>query len=288
MPDEADHRRGATVFDGVAAEYERHRPTYPDELLDRVWAAAGLEPGAEVLEIGCGTGQLTRSLLARGLRVTAVEPGLNLLERARAALEVAGEVQFVGARLEDALLPRAHYAAAFCASAIHWVDPDVGWRRAAGALADAGSLALISYFGVADPHSAEDLEATHAVLARVAPELAAQWPTYRSLDDLLAGVEVRRANISEAWAWAGGYAVGRPYAAGLFEDVQAFAVPIAREHTAAEINALLGTMSFWARLSADQRDAIAAEHEALQERLGRPIRSSTVALALTARRRARV
>jgi SAM-dependent methyltransferase len=287
MPGRADHRRGATVFDRVAAQYERHRPAYPEELLDQVWAAAALEPGAEVLEIGCGTGQLTRSLLTRGLRVTAVEPGLHLLERARAALDGAGEVRFVAARLEDALLPRAHYAAVFCASAIHWVDPDVGWRRAAGALADAGSLTLISYFGLEDPHSAGDLEAMHAVLAAVAPELAAQWPKYRTLADTLAGIAARRANISEAWAWAGGYAVGRQYAAGLFEDVEVCAIPIAREHTAAEINSLLGTMSFWARLSPDQREAIAAENEALAERLGRPIRSSLVALALTARRRAR-
>ena len=43
----------------------------------------GPAPGAAVLEIGCGTGQLTRSLLARGLRVTAVEPGRQLVARAR-------------------------------------------------------------------------------------------------------------------------------------------------------------------------------------------------------------
>jgi hypothetical protein len=43
-------------------------------------------------------------------------------------------------------------------------------------------------------------------------------------------------------------------------------------------------MSFWARLSPDQRDALVHENHALQERLGRPIRASTVAVLVTARR----
>jgi hypothetical protein len=63
-------------------------------------------------------------------------------------------------------------------------------------------------------------------------------------------------------------------------------VPTLVEHTADEINALLGTMSFWARLSPEQRDALAGENRALYERLGRPIRASTVAVLLTARRSA--
>ena len=50
----------------------------------------GLGPGAPVLEIGCGTGQLTRSLLARGLRVTAVEPGERLIARARDQVQLPG------------------------------------------------------------------------------------------------------------------------------------------------------------------------------------------------------
>jgi hypothetical protein len=58
------------------------------------------------------------------------------------------------------------------------------------------------------------------------------------------------------------------------------------EHTASELNALLGTMSFWAALSPEERDALANENHALYERLGRPIRASTLAALLTARRSA--
>jgi hypothetical protein len=104
---------------------------------------------------------------------------------------------------------------------------------------------------------------------------------------MLAGVVARRSNVSEAWAWLGSYDVARRYAASLFDDVNVDAVPITLEHTAAELNALLGTMSFWAQLSPRQRDALIAETEALHERLGRPIRSSTAACLVTARRTSR-
>jgi hypothetical protein len=124
-------------------------------------------------------------------------------------------------------------------------------------------------------------------MAEIDPELAATWPTYRDLNRTLAGLAARRDNVSEAWAWLGGYDVGRPYAARLFADVEAAAVPTLLEHTGDELNALLGTMSFWARLAPRQRDALAAENRALQQRLGRPIRSSTLACLVTARRRPR-
>jgi SAM-dependent methyltransferase len=285
MQPQLDARSYGRVFDEIAEDYDRHRPTYPDVLIDA--ACEDLSPGAAVLEIGCGTGQLTRSLLARGLRVTAVEPGRQLLVRAREHCDDAGDVQFVNARLEDAPLPSAHYAAVLSASAIHWIDPDVSWRKAADALVDGGSLALVSYFGLDDPRSAEDQRALRATLAAIAPELAAEWPTYRELDDTLAGVAARRENLSEAWAWLGGYEVARGYAADLFDDAQVLAVPRQVEHTAGELNALLGTMSFWARLSPPQRDAVVAENQSFHRRLGRPIRSSTLACLVVARRRPR-
>src|SRR5689334_7408191 len=94
-------RRYGTVFDEVAAEYDRHRPAYPDELVDQACLAAGIGSGDHVLEVGCGSGQLTRSLAARGLHVTALEPGANLISLARRNLAGVGEVELVNARFED-------------------------------------------------------------------------------------------------------------------------------------------------------------------------------------------
>lgn len=283
-PDGTLQRSYGTAFNRVADSYDRHRPAYPEQLIDRACEVAGLAPGDEVLEIGCGTGQLTRGLLARGLRVTAVEPGDRLIALARANLAGSGDVRFLNARLEDARLPHEQFAAVFSASAIHWVDPDVSWLRAAEALVPGGTLALVQHFGLDDPHSAEDQRALLSAMSTVAPEIAAQRPRYRDLDTMLAGVHERRENISLVWAWLGGYDLARPYAAGLFDDARIATVLTPAEHTAEQINALLGTMSFWSRLSPSQRAALESEIRALAEQLGRPIRSSVIACAVTARR----
>ena len=277
-------RRYGAVFDTVAAEYDRHRPTYPDQLIDLVCQAGGLNTGDRVLEIGCGTGQLTRSLVARGLSVTAVEPGQNLISLAGL---LAPGVEFVNRRFEDAELPEP-FSAVFCASAFHWLDPDVSWRKVARSLAPGGLLALIQYCGVRDPETAADADALLAALARAAPEIAAEWPPLRDLETILAGVSDRRANVSEVWAWVGGQPVARSYAADLFAEADIAVVPSLVERTADELNALFRTTSPYHRMSVAQRRALEQANREIGESLGRPIRSSMLTVLVTARRASRL
>jgi SAM-dependent methyltransferase len=269
-------------FDEIAGEYDSTRPAYPDKLVDRACQVAGLGRRDYVLEIGCGTGQLTRSLLARGLRVTAVEPGKNLMALARKNLEGAGAVEFINARFEDVPRIHGHFAAVFSASALHWVDPEVSWRKIADVLVPGGTLALLSYFEVEEQRTKDDQDTMLAALSRVAPEVAATFPSYRDLDATLAGAEQRRGNVSAVWAWLGDHDVAQDYASDLFDDVQVAVVPLLVEHTAGELNAILRTMSYYPRLGPAQRRALERENEAIYERLGRPIRSSTVATLVTA------
>jgi ubiquinone/menaquinone biosynthesis C-methylase UbiE len=257
-PPAASERDYGKVFDEVAAEYDRNRPMYPDELVDQACQVAGIGDGDQVLEIGCGSGQLTRSLAARGLHVTALEPGKNLIALAMKNLEGAGAVEFMNARFEDASFPHEHFRAVFSASALHWVDPKVSWLKIADVLVPGGTLALLSYFGLEEQRSKHDQEALLAAMRKVAPDTAAGWPTYRDLDTTLAGVRQRRENISEVWSWLGGYDVAQDYASRLFGDVQVAVVPKLIEQTADELNAVIRTLSFYARLSPDQR--LALEH----------------------------
>jgi ubiquinone/menaquinone biosynthesis C-methylase UbiE len=279
-------RRYGMVFDKIATEYDRHRPGYPDELIDQACRVAQIGSGDRVLEVGCGSGQLTRSLAGRGLRVTALEPGTELLSLARQNLAGTGEVEFVNARFEDAPLARERFRAVFSASAFHWVDPQVSWQRAADVLVPGGTLALVQHFGLEEPRSKPDQDAALAAIRAVAPDIAAGWPAYRDLDATLAGIYARRGNISQAWSWLGSYDVARQDAGRLFGEVQAVVVPRLTEYTPGELGALVRTLSFHAQLSPDQREALDREHEAIYARLGRPIRASTIAVLLTARRRA--
>jgi SAM-dependent methyltransferase len=277
-------RRYGMVFDEIAAEYDRYRPAYPDELVDRACQVAGIGSGDHVLEVGCGSGQLTRSLVARGLRVTALEPGTSLLALARQNLDGAGEVEFVNAQFEDAPLPPGRFQAVFSASAFHWVDPEVSWQKTADVLAPGGTLALVQYCGLEEPRSKRDQDVVLAAMGKVAPDVAASWPAYRDLDATLAGAQQRRGNVSAVWAWLGSYDIAQDYAARLFGDVQVAVMPRLVEHTPDQLSALVRTMSFYARLSPGQRQALEREYEAIYERLGRPIRASVVASLVTAQR----
>jgi ubiquinone/menaquinone biosynthesis C-methylase UbiE len=275
-------RSGAIVFNEIAADYDRHRPAYPDELIDHACEVAGLEPGDAVLEVGSGTGQFTRGLLDRGLRVVAVEPGGRLSALAARNLEGAGEVEFVNARFEDAPLPDGRFRAVFSAAAFHWVDPDVGWERAARVLAPGGTLGLIQYRGLQD--ETDDQATLLAALRRIAPELAAGWPVYRDLSATVSGAEQRRDNISQVWAFIASQDVARQDAGRLFGDVQLACAPTVAEHTADELNGLLRTVSSYHRLSRERQRSLEREYIALYERLGRRIRSSMVAVLVTARK----
>jgi len=278
-------RQGGLSFDRVAREYDRSRPGYPPELVAHACATAGLRAGDRVLEIGCGGGQLTCALVERGLRVAAIEPGASLIALAAERCRGAGEVTFVPARFEDAPLPATPVAAVFAGSSFHWLDPDVSWSRAAAALAPGGTLALLQYCALVEERSQRDQTALLAALARCAPAAAAAWPPQRELDAIRTGVAQRRGNVSEVWSWIGGRELACADAAGLFTDVELMAVPTLQQHSADELNALISTLSFYQQLAPEQREALCAEHVALERALGRPVRSSIAALLVTARRR---
>jgi SAM-dependent methyltransferase len=128
-------------FDTVAALYDRARPTYPEKLVDDLVAAL---PGRRVLEIGCGTGKLTRALVERGLDVTCVEPGANLAAIAARSAPVIVE------RFED-WTPDGVYDAVCCATAWHWLDPEIAPRKVHELLRPGGVLGVIGTHHVVPP-----------------------------------------------------------------------------------------------------------------------------------------
>ncbi len=271
-----DRRRYAVSFDGVAREYARERPSYPDALVDA--ACAGLAAGDRVLEIGCGTGKLTAALLARGLAVHAIDPAPNMVALAR---EHAPGAEFEVARFEDAVL--GAYAAVFSASAFHWLDPRRSWRKAAAALKPGGPLALLQYISVREEATAAGEEMLTAALHEIAPEIAAEFSAPRALDELRRGVDERRENVSEAWSYLGHYPLAVPEAAALFGDVRFVAVPVARRRTASELNALLRTTSVHARLGPERSAALEAANRRIVDSLGGTLRSTELFVLLTAK-----
>jgi SAM-dependent methyltransferase len=115
----SDRVARARSFESVAADYERHRPEYPAEALR--WAAEqlGLGDGSRVLDVGAGTGKLTRGLVALGYEVVAVEPGGPMLAQLRQAVP---EAEAHEAPAEAIPLPDESVDAAFAGQAYHWFD----------------------------------------------------------------------------------------------------------------------------------------------------------------------
>ena len=121
-------------FGNVAETYDRVRPPYSRVLLDRAEKLLELDAGARVLDLGAGTGRVTRELARRFEHVVAVEPD----ERMRALLSdaLAGSAEAIP--LEDASVD-----AVFVGEAFHWFDPDAAIPEIARVLRPRGGLAIL-------------------------------------------------------------------------------------------------------------------------------------------------
>ena len=132
----AQRRRQASSFGAAAAAYERGRPPYPAEAVD--WLLP--EGASRVLDLGAGTGKLTRQLCDRGLDVIAVEPSEGM--RAQLARAVPGAAVHAGSA-EEIPLPDRSVDAVLVAQAWQWVDRSRAVPEVARVLVPGGRLGLV-------------------------------------------------------------------------------------------------------------------------------------------------
>lgn len=132
-----------TLFDGVAELYQASRRGYPPGIVEFVTETGGLNPGSAVLEVGCGTGQLTGQLAAKGFAVTAIDIGASMVAAARRRLG-SSRISFDAVSFEDLQAPEGSFDLIISATAFHWIDPDVKFTKSARLLKEGGWLALAS------------------------------------------------------------------------------------------------------------------------------------------------
>ncbi len=150
----------ARSFETVAGEYERWRPEYPEEALRWVAETLDLAAGARVLDVGAGTGKLTRGLAALGFATVAVEPGAAMLDQLRRAVPAAEAHE---APAEAIPLPDASVDAAFTGQAYHWFDRERALAELHRVLRPGGGLALLwNWWDERDPLQRELGELTGA------------------------------------------------------------------------------------------------------------------------------
>lgn len=163
---------------GIDAEaYDRTRPTYPTAVVDAL--AAGV---TDAVDVGCGTGKLSRLLAERGVRVVGVEHD----ERMAAVARRHG-VDVEVARFEDWDAGGRRFDLVTAAQAWHWVDPHAGAAKAAAVLRPGGRLAVVWNLFRHDPADEARLD---EVYARLAPETGRPaMIRASSADEPLAGVD---------------------------------------------------------------------------------------------------
>jgi SAM-dependent methyltransferase len=152
------------VFDSVADLYERVRPTYPDEAVDWLTEKLHIDVTSTVLDLGAGTGKLTRALVPRAGRVFAVEPGPRMLEQLRLAVPEADAL--LGAA-EAIPLADASVDAVICGQSFHWFHADTALAEIRRVVRPGGRLGLI--WNVRDPGDPVQAEVTRLLDPFVPP-----------------------------------------------------------------------------------------------------------------------
>lgn len=156
------------TFDAAADLFERSRPDYPAEAIDLLVRLLGLHAGHTLLDLGAGTGKLSRLAAARGATVVALEPAAAMIAQAvgPGVLGVRG--------LAEALPVRRHGADAVCAaSAFHWFDGRRALAEVHRALRRGGRLALLW-------NERDDRVPWVAALSAIVNRYEEGWPRYRT------------------------------------------------------------------------------------------------------------
>ncbi len=246
-------REQRLVFGEVADLYHRVRPGYPPSAFEAISEFSGLREGAEVLEVGAGTGRATAPLLARGWRVLALEPSFEMAAVARRELGAVAGFELVETGFEAWEPGERRFDLVCSAQAWHWIDQEVGFPKAAQVLVPEGVLALLwnrPQGGDADLRGRID-----DLYRRLAPQLSSQAPGEVELD--------RRRQIADS---------------RLFGPTELVRVAWERSYAAAEYVQLMLTQSDHRLLEADRRARLLGAIFDLIERAGGRYRVGYVTL----------
>jgi SAM-dependent methyltransferase len=143
--------------------YDKVRPSYPSDLFDTLFKMLPAEP--EIVEVGAGTGQATKDLLARGASVLAIEIGPATAAKLRSNLPSDRLHVSVG-DFEVIEIQRSEADALFSATAYHWVSRQTQTDRPAAILRPGGLVAIVDLIQVDSPEDGGFFAAAQPIYER--------------------------------------------------------------------------------------------------------------------------
>lgn len=138
-----DKQTFTSVFDNNAQAYHRYRPKCPIHILDRLRLVADLASDASILEIGCGTGQLTLDLAKWQHAIVAVEKGAQLAALAKINARPYPKVQVVTADFEEWRDEDQKFDLVIACQSFHWIEAELGIQKVYNHLNPKGKFVLI-------------------------------------------------------------------------------------------------------------------------------------------------
>ncbi|MBT2340713.1 MULTISPECIES: class I SAM-dependent methyltransferase [Pseudomonas] len=102
--------------------YDSARPSYPTQAIEFIHRQLDLSCGLPVLDVGSGTGILTRQLASTGMPVIGVEPDAQMLATARMNT-AATSAAFRCGTAERLGFAADSVSALVCGQSFHWFDP---------------------------------------------------------------------------------------------------------------------------------------------------------------------
>jgi SAM-dependent methyltransferase len=158
-------------FSGLADVYARHRPGYPDAVLDRIIDFAGLTSSSSLVDVGAGTGISARLFARRGIPVLGIEPNNEMRTKAEAESLPDGVPlpQYRTGSAEATGLPDSCANAVLAAQAFHWFDPAAALAEFHRLLRPGGAVALMWN----ERDEADPFTAAYGDVIRTEPEAVA-------------------------------------------------------------------------------------------------------------------
>ena len=243
------------AFGNSAREYELGRPRWPRELIERVVRELELAADATVLDLGAGTGKLTRDLVPRFVRVLAVEPDNAMREVLQ---EVVPEAEALAGNAAAIPAESESVDAVFTAEAFHWFASDETVAEIARVLRPRGGFAIFwnVEFGEPEPPMGDAVQAVlDEAFARggapgIGKVLSGAWrrPLEASAFGPVQEAETERVVVRERERWLANMLSVSSIASQSDEERLALATRLRELVPDGEYRWRIRTIAYWTRL----------------------------------------